>query len=1094
MTLGHYSFAPWARQGLANALTAPAAGSLRATAHVRLNITGSGGAAAISGPVEKDVELYGPGDVIAIDARSIVRTEPLHWVTDFEPNYMPFIEFYEEDFPWRYSPAAASGDRLQPWLALIALTADEHELRTLADRPLPIVEVADPDASLPSPSDSWAWAHVHVNESITGTAVQSASEAATSSALSEVLARNPDLAYSRILCARQLAPKTRYYLYLVPAFEAGRLAGLGLDVADAPSALHGAWRHAYPAGERPEPQNIPVYYQWEFETSETGDFEYLVRLLKPRAADSRIGRRNIDVTEPASNIGGIDGPGGGGVLRLGGALQVPFDTLADDEQAVVAAFEEWDNPYPTTFQTELASFLNLGDAYSRRHAADAHGEVSFSIPPDEIDDPLVLPPIYGQWHARISRLLKEESGAAVPNDTNWVHEANLDPRHRATAAFGTRVIQRNQEGFMAAAWEQVGDVLAANRRLRFAQLGLATGLVWHGTHLAGLGERAPGQLVQTFYPMARRLSIGGVTAKARIATSVVTPVLLSAPFRRATRARGPLAKRVAVGREAPAGDLVSRVAAGEIEAATPKTTPPAITTPADFADAVAEATTPATRWSWRLIALGLLLILLFLLLGLWPLAILVGLGLAYGVRAQVRTARRPVGLGTATPPPAAVASMPISPNFTIADPFAPEVPPAPTIRPLGFGSDSPELVRYKSALSAIYAEDTVTASLAPVRPSEPIDIPRFAGELMAAADPALVMPAKFAPLIRIPDRIRAIQREEFAPVMAYPEIDTPMYRYLLELSDEHFVPNLQFVAQNSISVLETNQPFIEAYMLGLNHEFCRELLWREYPTDQRATAFRQFWDVSSYLDIAGKSEAQLREELRDIPPIHIWPRTSKLGEHDHRERGGAAENELVLVIRGDLLKRYPNAVIYAQRAEWQRKSDGSIDNTLERRPVTLTEAQEANPPETLLKTPLYEARVRPDIYFFGFDLTALEARGDSGDHEGDDPGWFFVIKERPGEPRFGLDIDREGGTSLAVWSDLAWGDVALENDTGFLRAEQSHMLAEPAASDERREQWLDDRHVGWTTAIHSADLAYILYQLPVMVAVHAADMLPKDEP
>ena len=66
-------------------------------------------------------------------------------------------------------------------------------------------------------------------------------------------------------------------------------------------------------------------------------------------------------------------------------------------------------------------------------------------------------------------------------------------------------------------------------------------------------------------------------------------------------------------------------------------------------------------------------------------------------------------------------------------------------------------------------------------------------------------------------------------------------------------------------------------MLGLNHEFCREMHWRNYPTDNRATSFRQFWDVSSYLDRQGKDDATLKEELRDIPPIHTWPRASKLG-------------------------------------------------------------------------------------------------------------------------------------------------------------------------------------------------------------------------
>lgn len=121
----------------------------------------------------------------------------------------------------------------------------------------------------------------------------------------------------------------------------------------------------------------------------------------------------------------------------------------------------------------------------------------------------------------------------------------------------------------------------------------------------------------------------------------------------------------------------------------------------------------------------------------------------------------------------------------------------------------------------------------------------------------------------------------------------------------------------------------------------------------------------------------------------------------------------MLVIRGELLKKYPNAVIYAHKARWQTKSDTvlTIDKTKER------EFDPAVP----IKSPLYEAKVSPDIYFFGFDLTEDEAKGD--DTVDNKPGWFFVIKERPGEPRFGFDIDRDAGDRVWVWNDLTWEDV-----------------------------------------------------------------------
>jgi hypothetical protein len=321
-----------------------------------------------------------------------------------------------------------------------------------------------------------------------------------------------------------------------------------------------------------------------------------------------------------------------------------------------------------------------------------------------------------------------------------------------------------------------------------------------------------------------------------------------------------------------------------------------------------------------------------------------------------------------------------------------------------------------------------------------------------------------------------------------------MYKPLVAKSVDYFLPNLQHIPQNTISLIETNQPFIEAYMVGLNHEFARELLWREYPTDQRGSYFRQFWDVSGYLDDQGEDPDVLRERLKDIPPLHLWPSSSKLGDHDHREQGGGSEEELVLVIRGELLKKYPTAVIYAHRAVWQRKADGTINNRVERRLDDPGAADAPSPPRDKVKTPLYEAKVDPDIYFFGFDLTAEEARGGTGEQETDDPGWFFVIKERPGEPRFGLDIDT--AESVHVWNDLGWGNVVPGTQPGdyiqITAATPTITLAPlPPDGSEQAEQAADDQFVRWHSGTDAAELAYILYQVPVLVAVHAAEMLPR---
>jgi hypothetical protein len=249
--------------------------------------------------------------------------------------------------------------------------------------------------------------------------------------------------------------------------------------------------------------------------------------------------------------------------------------------------------------------------------------------------------------------------------------------------------------------------------------------------------------------------------------------------------------------------------------------------------------------------------------------------------------------------------------------------------------------------------------------------------------------------------------------------------------------------------------------------------------------------VSAYLDPHDPEAAKRREELFDIEEIHRWPKNSDLGKNDPKDATAPPKEEVVLVIRGELLKRYPNAVIYAHRAVWRTVNDqkgGAIDRT---RPRMLLDplSDEKNPPRTEVKSPLYGAQIAPDIYFFGFDLTIEEAKGESAAHP-DDAGWFFVIKERPGEPRFGLDEGKND--TFHTWNDLGWGDVTKEN--AFLRATQNNLHISPPSADNPQgiqQQASEDDDLSWSSNSNAADIAYVLYQVPVLVAVHASDMLPK---
>jgi hypothetical protein len=1102
-----YTFFPWLREGVANNITSADLDSnvkVRASVQVDLHLNADkldGGTQTET--ITRPVSLYGPGDIVGIETRAIIRTEPRNWITNFEPNYLACIEFYDEDFPWRYTPAAPGNHRLRPWIVLVVLKEGEFEEgRNIQGRPLPFISV--PDASVfPAAEQLWAWAHVHINRGLTAsdTEITSNDMGAVLPKLQATLNEDPDLGYSRIVCPRKLEENAAYHAFLLPVFESGRLAGLGLDPNETPHATFSAWAD-YPSGTRQEPANYPVYFRWFFRTGTKGDFEYLVRLLEPKPVDPRVGRRDMDVLRPGANLPGITDPELKGVLRLGGALSVPRILLNEDELAEADMYDQWDQPRPHVFQERLAAFIDLADDYQALAAGDANTDSGFDgvfeddpdADPNDDPDPLITAPLYGQWHALTKRLLKDRDGTQLSPLDNWVHDLNLDPRYRVPAGFGTGVVQTNQEQYMDAAWGQIGDVLEANRRIRWAQFAREAGIIWHTKHLVPLQQASMEKAFTLTAPVHRRVMAGNVTAYHQLNTSIVPPVLTSTVMRRAIRPRGRLMRSVTFNGTIRPDNLLTRINDGEIDAAPPKVTPPGLPTVEDAADHLAPHDVPplvedALRrfpW-WRPVILALIVLLVLLMcivvcipisLVLIPLLIL----LYFRLAAWERTLQPAGTLRGNGQTPDAVDRMPKSPDFKIThlgDSFTPK----------SGMTDSREAIRFKRSLkdvnSLLVASDQI--GIPPTRGT--VDLPGLAGQVVASIDPTVTVPRRVLGTIFLPGWISSQLFETFTEAMAYPEFDFPMYKPLVDISSEMFLPNIQLIEQNSITLLETNQKFIESYMVGLNHEFARELLWREYPTDQRGSYFRQFWDVTSFLNPdPNLDQDELREKLRDIPPLHLWSRFSRLGDHDYREQGGDKEEEVVLVIRGELLKKYPNAVIYAHRARWQPSND-DIDKTKERRLEELTPAEEANPPRDKVKTPLYQAQVAPDIYFFGFDLTAEEAKGDSGETPGDDPGWFFVIKERPGEPRFGLDIDQQ--PAINVWNDLSWEDVLPGAPGEHIAVSSNFTLVEPTQPDvqEKHVQWEEDRFVSWNANTNAADLAYILYQVPVLVAVHASEML-----
>lgn len=327
--------------------------------------------------------------------------------------------------------------------------------------------------------------------------------------------------------------------------------------------------------------------------------------------------------------------------------------------------------------------------------------------------------------------------------------------------------------------------------------------------------------------------------------------------------------------------------------------------------------------------------------------------------------------------------------------------------------------------------------------------PALTGGAIADQGPALSaesvqarLLARLRPETTVLDRVKArVQApagtwgrpDPLGPVASGPEFRRPMYDGLRDLAPQLLLPGLADVEPDSVALLEITPRLIEAYLIGLNHELSRELLWREFPADLAATPFRQFWDV--------RGQRGDPASLEDIPPIDEWP-DAALGTH---LRG--ADAQLVLLVRGELLRRYPATTIYAAPAT----GEGGLD------PVTRL-------------APMFRGVVPPDVTFVGFALAEEDARGS--------PGWHIVFEEQPGEPRFGFDEEASEDVPVTP-DDLAWRHVPL-TPSGYVD------VSRPLTAGG------DDLQAAWAGG--AAQLARLTLQHPFRVAIHVSRLLGPVEP
>ena len=375
----------------------------------------------------RQFSLAGPVDVRSISADAIAQAIPADKSSGYSCDYMPFLEFHEEDFPWRYTPLPSS-DKLVPWLLLLACKEGEYTLQTAPDGSHQVAinlegaEGEEADTFYPKKEDFHKLAHVQI---LTPDGKDPIAH----------VSAHPEDGVSRLFCSRKLLSETKYTVFLVPAFELGRLAGLGEPFQGKASLDRLSFEG------NPVSRTFPVYYQWSFTT---GSLKFMELARKQQfVSEAEFGTLSSGLKLDISETG----------LKAYRLLDPPVYTGEPIDLPVALVKPGFSESTLKSEDPRLDEELKDDILLKNPVFSDAGTEFSVN------EDPWIVPPVYGARHILAKSFDLKQSAP-------FLKDLNLKFRNRAAAGMGANVVKKNQEFFMNRAWGVVEEINKMNQRIR----------------------------------------------------------------------------------------------------------------------------------------------------------------------------------------------------------------------------------------------------------------------------------------------------------------------------------------------------------------------------------------------------------------------------------------------------------------------------------------------------------------------------------------------------------------------------------------------------------------------------------------------------
>lgn len=1039
--LPYYAFLPWVRKGIAKEISKPenlnsTDDKIRTSIAVNLKLIGEGGTTDVFDSANKIINILGPGDITGLNPDAIVRTEPTNNSIDFEPNYLASIEFYDVDFLWRYSPAKAAANKLRPWLFLMVLKEDEFEFEEPIEGQLPSFKVLYNNLPikpaqapfLPNASETAYWGHVQLTDSIGHT--------------------NPN-----DLSTNNLDPT---------------------NSNDLDTAIN------------------------NFNTSiKSNENLGISRLISPRKLEEKTNYRAFLV--PTYETGRLSGLG--------------KQDLGDSIPAQKAA---WGSPHPEDdYENRFPIYFDW--SFSTGEKGDFESMVK-EIMPRTLDNRIgrksmdIQDPGFGLTYQldlepgpldELKTTISIEGALKVPgtvsegypyldkeNDINYDPAGPPNFRKQLEDLVNINEDLKSTTGITSNYYGQVGNEIGGSTIADDPIIAPPIYGKWQAAKMTvdaedtSTSDNKPGWLHEL-----------NLDPRNRVIANVGSTVIREKQEQYMDIVWGQLGDVLEANKKINWGQLAKQVSKASYDKNI-------ATQPADK---VFELTgkikrriknSNNTKTQYQNIQDSVLPFgtedrsLRRIKRSKGPLMkkvdpsqqingssdnlvgkLSTGTLLSAEVKvAPVEALTTPNGmLDSAIQTAMAVNTSTYT--FNLANIGQPAAPASNNVQ-------AQQMSNLVSTFDAYFSN----LNWAPETPNPNYALANEAADVVTKINPSNTLPERILKNINSNGQPISLANG-LNPISAYPKIDKPMYETIKDISPDLLIPNLQYVPSNTVAVLKTNPKFIESFMVGLNHEMSRELLWREFPTDQRGSYFRQFWNTRDNVNSDNLSEEDYKEANYSIKEINEWKdgnNSSKLGDNGINSNG----EDLVLLLRANLLKKYPNTLIYAIEADWQRNGTFAQYN-LPRVPKAGTEIY-----------PIFSANMEPDISFLGFGITEEEAKGDDpltlDPHNGSpsteaDAGYFFVLKERIGQSRFGLDVDDPLNTSgMTTWNDLSWGELSTI-------ANESININDLSTSPSNKKISDFDQDISWGSTMNSAEMAMVLFQKPLMVSIHAREMLKSTE-